>query len=163
MRSLPPLNPFGPSIPPPSVLEREGDTAWGEFNAALQEQDRAFSPTLPHGEELDAPVPPPTLPVRASHAVTSAEQVMRVARQDGRICPSQEHWVILYSLLHQAAGERGVPPPPLPVMGDAWVSTSAAVKRMAFLHHLEWADQHGLLAAAYAFVTGLPEDSWVKR
>ena len=79
-------------------------------------------------------------------------------RKDNRISPLPTRWLEFYRLLQQAGD--GSPLPAEPLTGSAWAATPPLAKRMCFREQVEWADAHGCLAQAVAFLKSLPEADW---
>jgi hypothetical protein len=79
-------------------------------------------------------------------------------RKDSRVSPQPTRWLEFYRLL-QEEGD-GAPMPPEPLTGSAWASTPSLAKRMCFREQIEWADAHGCLTPAVAFLKALPDTDW---
>ena len=122
--------------------------------------------TVPQPLEPLAEAPPPKAKMSlddlgslslAPVEVTLYEALAEI-RKDNRISPQPTRWLEFYRLL----GEQGdgSPLPPAPLTGSAWASTPSLAKRMCFREQVEWADAHGCLAPAFAFIKSLPETDW---
>ena len=75
-----------------------------------------------------------------------------------RVCPEPMKWHELYQMLLQ---HRRKDSPELysPLILGGW-DTSNIEKIIRLQHHLKWAESHGCLPQADAFLRGLPEDEW---
>ena len=76
-----------------------------------------------------------------------------------RVCPEPQRWSELYQMLMQ---HRRKDSPELywPLILGGWWDTSHLDKIIRLQHHLKWAESHGCLPQADAFLRGLPEDEW---
>lgn len=50
--------------------------------------------------------------------------------------------------------------PPLPLILGAWHHVSNLEKMLRLAEHIQWADKHGKLTEASAFLRGLVESDW---
>lgn len=110
-----------------------------------------------------APTEPMTLePALAELSLAPVEvtlyEVMAELRRNNRVCPQPTRWFEFYRVLIDASprSKRPAEPP----SASAWSSTPPLAKRMALREHVEWAQAHGCLQAAYDFLRRLPESDW---
>ena len=142
----------GEPLPAPEVDEKNTDTAWDIFQA-LQDGTHQDFPTTTR-ETLDARRHPRL--AKAALKPLTMEEVMFEARRNNRVCPLPSHWQRLQQLLRQQAGTE--PPPPIEVA--AWRSIPSLNKRLCLRNQVQWAWEHRVLEAMFAFLRDLPEDKW---
>lgn len=118
----------------------------GEY-AETQPQPLAAVPALPDGLSLEL-----------APAEVTLYEVMRIARQDNRVCPQPTKWLELYRILQEHAAGAALPAEPL--TGSAWASTPAMAKRQCFHEQLEWADKHHCLTPVHDWLKGLMPSEW---
>lgn len=88
---------------------------------------------------------------------------LKIYVQSGnRVCPLPPQWTELWRMLpnrRQLSG--GGWSPPLPLILAGWWTTNVEAKRARLSAHLDYAEQHGILAQAAEFLRALPADAWV--
>jgi hypothetical protein len=92
--------------------------------------------------------------------MATLEDVLAEAQKNDRICPRPDKWNRLYRMLPKKRGASGKREPALPLILAAWWGTSELQKIQRLREHIEWADAHGCLDKAYAFLRSLPEEEW---
>jgi hypothetical protein len=137
--------------PLPEVVESNSETTWQTFLQLQAQQGAAFSKTVPstlaglHG----------AMPQQS--AGLTMDDVMVEARRFNRICPTEQNWVRLCVMLHDAVGVE----PPAAICGVEARSTPKLTKRIRMRDQVEWAAQNGTLPLLANFLAGLGEDQWV--
>ena len=92
-----------------------------------------------------------------SHNLTSLPAYVQAER---RICPQPLQWKALWEMLPGKQRDGGGWKPALPLILGAWWYTSDAEKRLRLREHIEYAAQHGVLAAVDSFLRGLAQEQW---
>lgn len=88
---------------------------------------------------------------------TAISDLLDYCKTNNRVCPQRMFWNDLYKILPQNdKGER----PPAPLLFGAWWDTSALLKQLRFLDHIQWAHDNGVLEKVDRFVRSLPETQW---
>ena len=89
----------------------------------------------------------------------SLESLIDYCIDRDRVCPEARRWYELHQMLLQ---HRRKDSPELysPLILGGWWDTSNIEKIIRLQHHLKWAESHGCLPQADAFLRGLPEDEW---
>ena len=142
----------GEPVPVPDVKERNTDTAWALFEALQDGTHQEFPSTTQ--ETLEANLDPRLAKVALKPL--TMEEVIFEARRNNRVCPMPSQWRRLQDLLRQQGGAE----PPAPIGVAAWRSTSSLNKRLCLRNQVEWAGEHRMLDAMFAFLRELPEDKW---
>jgi hypothetical protein len=88
------------------------------------------------------------------------EELLALARQEGRVCPLPASWRTLYELLPDVRHDAYGAIPAQPLFGDLWDSTTDDAKRERLREHLLWAMEHGAGRTVYDFLSRLPPESW---
>ena len=153
------------------VIEEDSASAWQRFEDLRNANTGQFGPTEPAakppvatGFEITKAMD--VLPgTRAPEPATAApkvtlNEVMVMTRRNNRACPLLPQWVEFHKQLPMplVAGRTLVAPPPTD--GAAWNGTSPMQKRLRLRDQIEWADRFGTLAAAFEFLSALPEEQW---
>lgn len=88
------------------------------------------------------------------------EEIIAGLAAEGRICPQPTRWNELWEMLpnRRRAGNGWEPAPPLILA--AWHVSSDAAKCDRFLHHLQWAFDHGNMETVIRFLDSLPPAEW---
>jgi hypothetical protein len=135
----------------PEVVEKNTDSSWQLFVTLQSRGESVFQRTLPSGvQDLG------TVEQAATGDIT-VQEVMAEARRLNRIAPLQPHWHRLYLLLKESA--QGAEPPAAMTVDEA-ARTPPLVRRIRVRDQVEWAEQHGQLAAVLRFFRGLSEEEW---
>jgi hypothetical protein len=87
-------------------------------------------------------------------------KLLEYVEANGRVCPQPMAWSRLWEMLPERRRVGGGWEPGLPLILAAWWDTPGLAKHLRFLEHLEWAYEHGCLAAVDAHVRALPESEW---
>lgn len=165
-------SPFADSVPMPHAEELGHDTGWALWTQEVERAKRTFAPTQPMTALATfgagfAPTQPAPVPLSAGaeaaqtlvRPAVTLERVMQLARHRNRVCPVVPRWLEFHALLSRhARSPRDVLPEPLE--GAAWSGTPSLAKRMVFRDQIEWAERHGCLAEAHAFLQNLPDSGW---
>jgi hypothetical protein len=175
-----------PPVPP--GVETCGEAAWEEYVAccrsvearveALRAQSARQMRTVLRrasmarasdafvASELQVPaaactpaVAAPARPVPPAAAL-DPETVMRLARQQGRVCPLPSAWRRLYMLLPAVHLEGRVLRAPLPVDSIEWPRTGDLARQWRLREQIDWADRHGALRTVHDFLARLREEEW---
>ena len=172
----------GDPIPTPEAVERASESAWALWHdvaSGRQPIDPQVRPALPaRPPAAAAPADPRYAPrqpgglARARAAVAAAprddaqrpaptlDDLMVLARRNGRVCPQPRAWVTLCAGLRALAPlAPSLPLPPL--APDLWRETSALQKRLALRQQLEWAERQRLLPAMGRLLAALAEEDWL--
>jgi hypothetical protein len=167
----------------PEPVEDASDSAWAEYRACCEAIDsrlaqlRAEAAAQAHqairraahpprrtdaflARELDLPrAAAPRLPAPPDAAPATLDEVLRLARLHGRICPVPAAWRRLYLLL--PVRRNGSPArAPYPVDRLSWATTSELAKAARLREQLEWAAAEDALGPVRAFLAGLSESQW---
>jgi hypothetical protein len=89
----------------------------------------------------------------------SARVFMDELRQRGRSSPAGRHWHDFTVAIVKRAqpGDDSRPPPPL-ILAASDASNASKYQRLS--EQLAWAERHGVLPEALAFLSALAEDQW---
>lgn len=90
----------------------------------------------------------------------SAENLIAYSRENGRVCPQPSLWNDLWNMLPERHQIGAGWEPPLPLILGAWHYASNLEKMARLAEHIQWADKHGKLAEASAFLRRLAESEW---
>lgn len=90
----------------------------------------------------------------------TAQELIELAKSNGRICPQPNRWNDLYQLLPNTRRVGNGWEPALPLILAAWWDTPALSKMMRFEEHIRWADRHDALPRVEAYVLSLREEDW---
>lgn len=143
----------------PAALEDVSAEAWAEFQALQKEHAQGFASTRPN-TNLDTLRKMRTAEAAsATKAVVTLDQAMVFARRNNRACPMPDAWAQLHRVL--AEGAPAGKAPPVPIDGGAWNIVPAMQKRLRLKEQLEWAEKHGRLEPAHAFLSALSEEAWL--
>ncbi len=82
---------------------------------------------------------------------------------DGRVCPQPQEWNALWELLPRKERVGGGWRPPLPLILDAWWSSSDGEKQVRLQEHVKYAAAEGVLDTVDSFVRGLRQSQWYTR
>lgn len=85
--------------------------------------------------------------------------LIEYCQSNGRVCPMLPEWHQLWEMLPEKQRVGAGWAPSLPLILAAW-GEPAILKMIRLKEHLEWANDHGTLAAADSFLRGLSEDRW---
>jgi hypothetical protein len=136
------------------VRELDAVSGWDRWQELASRQEAGFAPTLPPPRPASAAMrnAAPTLqPLRGP----TVDDVLLIARRNGRICPSPVYWVRIFDRLPD-------PPPGLtrPIEGRAWLRSGVIDKRIALRDQIEWAATAGTLGLMRDLLAALPEAAW---
>lgn len=90
----------------------------------------------------------------------STESLIAYCRENSRVCPMPQRWIVLWDLLPDRTRVGVGWQPPLPLILGAWDDTPGMLKMLRLAEHIEWAADHGALELIAAFLRGLKEDEW---
>lgn len=90
----------------------------------------------------------------------TTQSLLAYCRENGRVCPKPDAWNKLWELLPERRQIDSGWQPSLPLILGAWAYTSNLEKMLRLAEHIEWADKHGNLPEAAAFVRKLTENDW---
>jgi len=90
----------------------------------------------------------------------SMESIIRYCTDRKRICPQPNEWNELWKMLPNKVQVGAGWKPALPLILAAWWDTSPEEKQKRLLDHLRYADVHGALEQADAFLRDLDENAW---
>lgn len=151
--------------PLPMVTEDDSEEAWREYDlctAALDSRLRELRVTLsrmpPRSHER----------LRDIEARFTAElalevgvdDVMSIARRNGRVCPNPGPWRLMYRLLPSAPRGVRLLRAPYPIELREWSESTDVHKQQRLREQLDWAHVHGALPRVRNFLSGLREDEW---
>lgn len=125
------------------------------------EEERFYADTAPQPLMDLPPARPRTLELGSLELApieVTLYDVMAEVRKDNRVCPLPTRWLEFYRVLERSGSTAPLPSPPL--VGSAWAATPSSAKRMCFHEQLEWADKHGCLQPAHAFLQALTPAEW---
>lgn len=144
-----------PSLPGAEldVQELEGDAGWDRWQELSARQDAGFAPTVP-GSLPSMPARPVRTPAPRLQGPT-VDDVLLIARQNGRVCPLPVHWWSIFERLPDRP--RRLTPP---LEGRAWNATGSLAKRIALREQIEWAARTGTLGLLRDLLEALPEQAW---
>lgn len=132
----------------PHGEEDSSDTIWNEF-LRLASNDPVV---LTSG--------PPFSAAPLDSTRRQVEEVLSIARQNGRVCPKPEKWASLYRILIKRAHGQETAPPLPPSLGT-WSRTSSHAKAICFGDHIQWAARHDMaLSEVAAFLLSMSEEDW---
>jgi hypothetical protein len=164
----------GDAIPAPEATEKTGDSAWALWNEIANQHEVRFAETKPATAPMSlnteergwARTAPVELQPREGGTAGRAGPVtidaaMVLARRNNRVCPRPQRWAEFSMLLADSRADLRTPQPPAPATGAAWTQTSSLAKRLCFREQIEWAQRHGALDKAMAFIVALPESDWL--
>jgi hypothetical protein len=117
-----------------------------------------YAETQPQPLAAATPALPDGLSLELAPAEVTLYEVMRIARQDNRVCPQPTKWLELYRILQEHA--KGAALPAEPLTGSGWASTPAMAKRQCFHEQLDWADKHHCLRPVHDWLQGLMPSEW---
>jgi hypothetical protein len=86
--------------------------------------------------------------------------LLKYVKAADRVCPQQEPWREFWEMLRAATLPKGGPEIPKALVGDAWTTTSALMKRHRLKVHLERAQADGALDGAAQFIHSLASRDW---
>lgn len=157
----------------PTGREVNSDAAWAEFQLLSTQSMKMMTEAAAQALlDAEAAANPAAVSASANDALGMAqpgdiahghrlEDVITLAESASRACLKPREWFYLYQLLLNCPRKRQDLPPPPPIEGLAWKSTSATAKKMCFHTHLEWAAGNGILELVASFLQELPEDRWL--
>jgi hypothetical protein len=94
-------------------------------------------------------------------AALTRDEVLALARKNGRVCPMPRQWNKLYELLPERRRLGAGWEPALPLILAAWHDTPAMLKMLRLQEHIDWASTHGALPAVATLLASLPEEQWL--
>ncbi|HVZ43994.1 MAG TPA: hypothetical protein VHA82_09300 [Ramlibacter sp.] len=141
------------------VQELAGDSGWDRWQELAARQDAGFAPTLPGSflgvpAPAPAPTPRPRVPAQRLQGPT-VDDVLLIARRQGRVCPLPVHWWSIFERLPDRPA--GLTPP---LEGRAWTRTGSLAKRIVLREQIEWAATTGTLGLLRDLLAALPEAAW---
>jgi hypothetical protein len=80
---------------------------------------------------------------------------------EGWICPNPMPWNALWEMLPGKKQVGAVWSPSLPLILAAW-DAPALMKKVRFLEHLSWADEHGAADAVIDYLESLSPADWYR-
>ncbi|HZY20171.1 MAG TPA: hypothetical protein VFE82_17000 [Ramlibacter sp.] len=146
----------------PAPVEDDSIAAWEEFEACTEAFER-----LPRPRRA-VPALRPMAQLRVAEGeflmtlteTLSADDVMRIARRNDRVCPLPAVWRKMYMLLPVARQGEQVSRAAFPLDRLSWQVTSDLNKRLRLREQIEWAQAHGGLRELRDFLLGLNESEW---
>lgn len=90
----------------------------------------------------------------------TAESLIAYCRENSRVCPKPDLWHKLWELLPERRQISVGWQPSLPLILAAWDHSSNLEKMLRLDEHIEWAEKHGSLHEAAAFLRNLVENQW---
>lgn len=91
----------------------------------------------------------------------TSQSLIAFCRGNSRVCPMPKSWNALFEMLPDRKRTALGWEPPLPLILEAWDSTSAPLKTLRLAEHIEWAADHGSLEPVANFLRSLPEEEWL--
>lgn len=92
--------------------------------------------------------------------MVTKQEVMEEINKNHRICLQPGKWNEFYGLLVEQTSEEHRDEIPRPLILSAWWHTPILPKILRLQEQINWAEDHGFLQVAYAFLDGLPESDW---
>ncbi len=90
----------------------------------------------------------------------TAINLVAYCRENKRVCPLPQLWNEFWETLPNRKRVGGSWEPSLPLILAAWYDTPSMLKMHRLQEHIEWADHHGGIEKADAFLRGLREEDW---
>lgn len=89
------------------------------------------------------------------------DDLLQFCASDARVCPQPTPWNELWALLPKREQRAdGSWHPPVPLILAAWRDSSNLAKAGRLRVHIEWAAEHGALAAVDEFLRTLKDSEW---
>lgn len=136
--------------PLPEVVESNSETTWRMFTELQAQESSRFLKTQPSSL---APLGDTPAHVRRMVAV---DEVMYEVRRYNRVCPVEQQWRLLDTLLREAGAE-----PPRALARSEYRKIPPLAKRSRVREQVEWAAHQGVLREVFSFLTSLSEADWV--
>jgi hypothetical protein len=92
--------------------------------------------------------------------MSTLEATLAIATTGNRVCPMPPEWQRLYKVLPDTCQVGNCWQPPLPLILAGWDFSSDQDKRVRLREHIQWASDHGALAAVHDFLLALPAKKW---
>jgi hypothetical protein len=89
------------------------------------------------------------------------QSLIAYCREARRVCPMPKSWNALFEMLPNRKRTALGWEPPLPLILEAWDTTSAPLKTLRLAEHIEWAAEQGALGGVSAYLRALPETEWL--
>lgn len=99
----------------------------------------------------------------ASPLATEIDALLATWAASGRVCPQPKHWQALWDRLPDTQRSASGWVPPLPLILHAWHGATDAEKIERLRVQLIWAQQHGALDQALAFLESLAPSDWYTK
>jgi len=156
----------------PEVVEEDSEACWALWEE-LAEREASAKPAVQRpaqetqGLGWDAQTAPAGLTDMADVTLAplagpiTVGTVLSLSKKNNRVCPMPGQWLMLHDILTLNGTRKLKPYPPEPVVGRAWVSTSAINKRIRMRDMIMWAADYGGLSAVHDFLQHLDEDEWL--
>jgi hypothetical protein len=90
----------------------------------------------------------------------SKDELIAYCRENSRVCPMPKRWKDLWMMLPNRKRVGAGWEPPLPLILAAWHDTTAALKMLRLVEHIEWAVKFDQLVTIGQFLRALPENEW---
>ena len=92
--------------------------------------------------------------------MTGLSALLEYAKSAERVCPQQKRWKALWEMVRAASDSKDGTGVPAPLVGEAWMTTSALMKRHRLKVHLERAHNDGVLEGVSQFIHHLTDRDW---
>jgi hypothetical protein len=86
--------------------------------------------------------------------------LLEYAKSAERVSPQQKPWKALWEMVRAASDSKDGTRVPAPLVGEAWMTTSALMKRHRLKVHLERAHNDGVLEEVSQFIHHLTDGDW---
>ena len=91
--------------------------------------------------------------------MTQLEDIEAFCRSEGRFCPMPVYWMRLYDIVVRGDKKTSLS---VPLILAAWGETTNLDKMVRLVEHLHFAEQHGTLDEADAYLRELPLSRWFR-
>lgn len=159
--------------PLPEVVEEDSEACWALWEE-LADREQSDKPAVGRATTQSdasshwaAATRPADLPVLTDTVLPSMSEpltvgtVLTLSKRNNRVSPLPGQWLMLHDILTLNGTRKLKPYPPEPIVGRAWVATSAMNKRIRMRDMIMWAADYGGLSAVYDFLQQLEEDEWL--
>jgi hypothetical protein len=95
-----------------------------------------------------------------AEAINDVDSVLKLCRENGRVCPQPQKWQQLWELLPDKRPIGVGWQPSLPLILGGWWHSSDEDKRQRLEAHIHWATEHGGLESVAELLRSLMEEDW---